>query len=54
MRKRDSLRRWKARCLLGRAVPKLSIVEHSLDRWFSFILRDFNTHYYFAVEKDQS
>jgi hypothetical protein len=36
MRKRLSLRRWKARCRLGRSIPAYAIVDHRLDRWFNF------------------
>jgi hypothetical protein len=36
-RKRTSLRRWKARCHLGkRAIPVQAIIEHRLTRWFVF------------------
>jgi len=35
-RKRTSLRRWKARCRIGRIIPAIAIVDHRLDRWFSF------------------
>jgi hypothetical protein len=48
MRKRDSLRRWKARCRLGRAVPRKAIVNHRLHLWFLFELRDVMTDYYYA------
>lgn len=36
MRKRTSLRRWKARCRIGRLIPAMAIVEHQLTRWFVF------------------
>ena len=35
-KKRVSLRRWKARCRVGRVIPRLAIVEYGLDRWFDF------------------
>ena len=35
-RKRDSLRRWKARCRAGRCIPYKAIVEHRLGAWFAF------------------
>ena len=34
--KRTSLRRWKARCRIGRLIPAIVIVQHRLDRWFVF------------------
>lgn len=37
MRKRASKRRWKRRCQIGRAIPKIAIVEHRLGRWFLFV-----------------
>ena len=36
MRKRDSVRRWKARCDLGQVITKEVIEEHRLTRWFVF------------------
>jgi hypothetical protein len=36
MRKRDSLRRWKKRCQLGRVIPRWAIEEYNLTRWFLF------------------
>ncbi len=36
MKKRDSKRRWKARCLIGRAIPRTAIDEHGLSKWFDF------------------
>lgn len=35
-RKRTSLRRWKARCRIGRIIPAIAIVEHNLCCWFAF------------------
>lgn len=35
--KRDSLRRWKARCWLLRPIPEQVIVEYNLKRWFIFV-----------------
>jgi hypothetical protein len=46
MKKRDSLRRWKARCAAGRIIPAQVIVEHELGRWFHFVYADFNADYW--------
>jgi hypothetical protein len=35
-RKRVSLRRWKARCRLGRPIPYSVIADYDLNRWFVF------------------
>jgi len=35
-RKHTSLRRWKARCALGRMIPAIAILQYRLDRWFRF------------------
>ena len=51
MRKRDSLRRWKARCRIGKAVPRLAIVNYGLCQWFVFSMRDTVTEYYYATTK---
>ena len=37
MRKRDSLRRWKARCRIGRVIPEIAIETYRLRRWFWFL-----------------
>jgi hypothetical protein len=36
MKKRDSKRRWKARCRIGRDIHGIAIVEHELWHWFEF------------------
>lgn len=51
MRKRDSKRRWKARCRIGRAIPGIVIVEHQLDRWFVFLLLNVNADFYVAGKR---
>lgn len=43
--KRTSKRRWKARCRSGQRIPKTAIVEHRLDRWFTFIGGFFDDFY---------
>lgn len=48
MRKRDSKRRWKARCRIGRMIPLTAIVNHRLDRWFVFTSVMLNMEVYFA------
>ncbi len=48
MRKRTSLRRWKARCRVGRWIPKEAVIEYGLTRWFNFAHRDYNSEYYKA------
>jgi hypothetical protein len=35
-KKRTSKRRWKKRCLLRMVIPYSAIVEHHLERWFTF------------------
>ncbi len=35
-RKQTSLRRWKARCALGRVIPAWAIAQHDLQHWFVF------------------
>ena len=34
MKKRDSRRRWKARCKAKRAIPAVAVVDYELRRWF--------------------
>jgi hypothetical protein len=46
--KRTSKRRWKARCRLGREIPRWAILEHRLDRWFLFLPIDANRDFYRA------
>ena len=36
MRKQTSKRRWKRRAAAGHLVPLTAIVEHRLERWFTF------------------
>jgi hypothetical protein len=48
MRKRISLRRWKARCRAGRWIPKQAVIEYGLTRWFNFAHRDYASEYYKA------
>jgi hypothetical protein len=48
MRKRTSLRRWKARCRVGRTIPAEAIVDYSLHRWFRFKLLNPLTDFYVA------
>ena len=47
-RKRTSLRRWKARCRIGRMIPATAIADHQLDRWFVFTSGMLNMDVYFA------
>ena len=47
-RKHISLRRWKARCALGRMIPATAILQHQLDRWFRFKPVHINMDAYFA------
>lgn len=49
MRKRTSLRRWKARCLLGRRIPREAIENHGLTRWFLFDRVDLHSASYVAI-----
>jgi hypothetical protein len=49
-RKQASLRRWKARCRLGRPIPAWAVVEHRLNRWFKFVCADWQRDYSFAIE----
>jgi len=49
MRKRTSLRRWKARCRAGRAIPLIAIVERQLERWFRFRCINYLTEHYRMV-----
>jgi len=51
MRKRDSLRRWKARCRLGRYIPKVAIYNFRLNKWFFFDPVNPHTEFYIAREK---
>lgn len=37
MRKRTSLRRWKARCRIGRVISKRDILDNGLDKFFKFV-----------------
>lgn len=46
MRKRTSLRRWKARCRLGLWIPLEAIVGYDLKRWFTFTQANFASEYY--------
>lgn len=48
-RKRTSKRRWKARCRIGQMIPKLAIVNHRLDRWFTFETTIYSNHDYFRA-----
>jgi hypothetical protein len=48
MRKRTSLRRWKARCRVGRTIPAEAIVDYSLHRWFRFKLLNPLADFYVA------
>lgn len=50
-RKRDSLRRWKARCRRGDWIPLRAIIEHELTRWFRFPHANPVTEYYRAEPK---
>jgi hypothetical protein len=48
MRKRTSLRRWKARCRCGRWIPKTAIIDYGLMRWFNFAHRHYASEHYRA------
>ena len=50
-RKRDSKRRWKARCAAGRMIPAQAIVAHRLDRWFVFKTVHINMDAYIAERR---
>ena len=47
-RKHISLRRWKARCRIGRTIPAIAILRYRLDRWFVFTPVMLNMDAYFA------
>lgn len=49
MRKRTSKRRWKARCHIGRAVPRMAIENYDLTRWFVFAAISLHSEMYKAV-----
>jgi hypothetical protein len=53
VRKRTSLRRWKARCRLGRAIPLEAILDHKLDRWFEFDCEPFSQFYRIRQSHDR-
>lgn len=48
MRKRDSLRRWKARCRIGRRISSVAILNYRLDQWFKFTPVDTWSEFYRA------
>ncbi len=48
MKKRTSLRRWKARCRCGRWIPKEAILNYDLTRWFDFACANYLSEYYTA------
>lgn len=50
-KKRDSKRRWIARCRIGRPIPRLAIMNFELDRKFKFMASEssYLTDYYVAV-----
>ncbi len=50
-RKRDSKRRWKARCIIGRLIPREAIENYSLTQWFRFFYYDLLTETYTAERK---
>lgn len=45
---RESKRRWKARCRLGREIPRVAIVEYGLNKWFRFECVSYLTEMYKA------
>lgn len=51
MKKRDSKRRWIARCRLGKAIPFLVIMEHGLGARFVFETVDIARHLSRAVRE---
>ena len=53
-KKRLSKRRWKARCVKGRIIPMMAIVEHRLDRWFEFNGLPWNDYYYVARRRNEA
>jgi hypothetical protein len=50
MRKRTSLRRWKARCCLRKPIAKEVILNYGLMRWFDFEPVSDWAEYYYAEE----
>ena len=46
--KRPSKRRWKKRAALRRPIPMQAIMDHELERWFSFEPLDVNAAFYVA------
>ena len=50
-KKRVSKRRWKARCRLGKLIPLIAIVEHQLDRYFTFEPYSINAEFYTAKRR---
>jgi hypothetical protein len=50
MRKRTSLRRWKARCRIGRRISLEAIVNYELTRWFAFVSEGPGEYYVMAEE----
>ena len=48
MLKRDSIRRWKARCRAGRLISREAIENHNLKRWFEFDCASMNAEVYLA------
>jgi hypothetical protein len=48
MKKRTSLRRWKARCRAGRWIPRVAILNYDLTRWFNFTHVNHAAEYYRA------
>ena len=48
MRKRTSLRRWKARCRAGRWIPKEAVIDYGLTRWFNFAHVNYVSEFYRA------
>ncbi len=51
MRKKTSLRRWKARADLGKVIPREAIEEHDLSRWFLFDQADLYVETYVATAR---
>ena len=50
MRKKTSRRRWKARALLGVAIPLEAIENHRLGKWRRWVSVSYLTHYYYAFD----
>lgn len=49
--RKDSKRRWKARCRNRQGIPRDAIEEFELTRWFTFEQVDLFREYYVATPK---